>query len=896
MRGPAATRLHCVMGQSVRRCWYKNMARGFDRVLLKVLKSKTQHECPALRSTILLAVVMLLAGVLFRNLEPDNVLDVHIECERVGNRVGFSPLPRDVCSSIHACQDPSSQFCTLPKDRYTKACFVSSRKSCSQDEACQQCLMKWGHLLTVAGSVGPVSCPADARYDCGYPGISKTECTARACCFYETGQCGFPFQHTPIHEVRGDVLVSVVIACHRQELFVRQAMESVFNQVYQNWELVIVDDGTPGKRCYFEATHYSQERNIESHTDILSRVKLFYRENMGLAASRNFGIKMSSGQYVCALDADDLLAPSYIANAMRFTRGRNAPSVLYSDQIFFGMPSSNFIWILPTVQSLKFASLTGPLPVMSLFRRDLYDEVGGYKEEMLFGNEDYEFWLRCFRAIGNTINSEVRYVPGAGSWYRMKKDSMMRSKGYDTFGLKLVQLQHPSLYAPYKFCEALAFVVCAEPIYSIELMQRLEKVLLIRQDSCLAWILLGSMKIRHGCSKEARDLFRNALYFCRKSGFLDEKVYPFISNMFEVLETESWKPKWAARSHACSSNFEAYCSRRRENVSIVQAVADSPVDYMPYSGPLNDRLLSNRDFRDKISRIVLNASPTVGLNDVPNIFHYVYGFKEPPVPFHFYQYLAVMSAIRLNNPTEVYFHYKFEPTGLWWDRLKPRIKLIPWTQDMLNISRCFVSYAHESDVVRLRALQKWGGVYLDIDMVSFRPIERGLHAEFGIGRQNSNVQHTSRARFQYYGLGNAAMISLPRSTFVHIWLESYSHFRSCGHDENWDEHSVRLPADLFDEFPVLRERGKIRDLPSDKFYALLWGDVNAYLKVHSDCDANCFMELWPGVEVFHLWTSSLENSAFARTLESLHPTHPMLNGTLLGHIVNTTFGIREPPK
>src|SRR5690606_19795129 len=92
-------------------------------------------------------------------------------------------------------------------------------------------------------------------------------------------------------------LVSIIIPHYNLGEYLDEAVESVLMQTYRNLELIIVDDGS--------TQDYSREalKKYSKHTD--KRLRLYQKENEGLAATRNFGIEKSSGEYICCLDADD---------------------------------------------------------------------------------------------------------------------------------------------------------------------------------------------------------------------------------------------------------------------------------------------------------------------------------------------------------------------------------------------------------------------------------------------------------------------------------------------------------------------------------------------------------------------------------------------------------------
>ena len=117
---------------------------------------------------------------------------------------------------------------------------------------------------------------------------------------------------------------------------------------------------------------------------------------------------------------------------------------------------------------------------------------------------------------------------------------------------------------------------------------------------------------------------------------------------------------------------------------------------------------------------------------IPNIIHFVYGLKYAPEPFFYPYYLGVMSAIKVNKPDAVYFHYHHEPTGKWWDALKGIV--IPVKIDRkTNIGRFrFKVYAHIADYARLEILYKYGGIYLDVDTLCIKPLTNFLDNKFVI--------------------------------------------------------------------------------------------------------------------------------------------------------------------
>lgn len=96
---------------------------------------------------------------------------------------------------------------------------------------------------------------------------------------------------------------SVIIPLYNKALYVLKALESVFNQTFNDYELVVVDDGSRD-----DSFRVAQEKLM--HAPV--RYRLVHQENAGVSTARNRGVSLSHGEYICFLDADDWWEPSYL--------------------------------------------------------------------------------------------------------------------------------------------------------------------------------------------------------------------------------------------------------------------------------------------------------------------------------------------------------------------------------------------------------------------------------------------------------------------------------------------------------------------------------------------------------------------------------------------------------
>ncbi len=174
---------------------------------------------------------------------------------------------------------------------------------------------------------------------------------------------------------------------------------------------------------------------------------------------------------------------------------------------------------------------------------------------------------------------------------------------------------------------------------------------------------------------------------------------------------------------------------------------------------------------------------------IPNIFHFCYGLQKDfgGKPFSLVHFLAIKSAYELNKPDLIHFYYKYEPSGEWWERAKSLVILKQIEPPEEIYGKKLYHVAHKSDVVRLKKLIEYGGIYLDLDTICKKPFKDLLCNKFVIGKQG---------RWRKMGLCNAVIMSEKNSEFAKEWIESYRTFRSKGKDKYWAEHSVKYPLQL----------------------------------------------------------------------------------------------------
>lgn len=95
-------------------------------------------------------------------------------------------------------------------------------------------------------------------------------------------------------------LISVIVPVYKVEKYLPACLDSLLAQTYQNFELLLVDDGSPDK-CWEILQQYAAQD---------ARVCIFRKENGGVSSARNFGLEQARGEYICFVDSDDLVCRS----------------------------------------------------------------------------------------------------------------------------------------------------------------------------------------------------------------------------------------------------------------------------------------------------------------------------------------------------------------------------------------------------------------------------------------------------------------------------------------------------------------------------------------------------------------------------------------------------------
>lgn len=203
--------------------------------------------------------------------------------------------------------------------------------------------------------------------------------------------------------MKHEPLISVIVPCYNQAQYLDECLQSVLDQTYENWECIIVNDGSP------DNTEDIAQKWIEKD----DRFQYYKKENGGVASARNFGIQKAKGEWILPLDGDDKLGNLYLELAS--AKFSEKPDIIYCKAQFFGIVNDTFN---PRPYTYSNLLLGNCFFVSILFRKEAWINTGGFDSNLIYGYEDWEFWIHILNEKSLVI--QLDYI---GFYYRRQKTS-----------------------------------------------------------------------------------------------------------------------------------------------------------------------------------------------------------------------------------------------------------------------------------------------------------------------------------------------------------------------------------------------------------------------------------------------------------------------------------------
>ena len=179
--------------------------------------------------------------------------------------------------------------------------------------------------------------------------------------------------------------LSIVIPAYNYAQYIGECIESVLNQSQKADEIIVVDD-----------------ESKDNTKEIVSKypVRYIWQKNKGLSGARNTGIREATSQFICCLDADDMLRPDAIKEMMVLA---DEKVIAQAGLMYFGTQIATFF---PQGADLESLLKTNTVYCNSIFPKKAWEDMGGYDESetMRLGLEDWLAWIEM-AAMGYKVKT-----------------------------------------------------------------------------------------------------------------------------------------------------------------------------------------------------------------------------------------------------------------------------------------------------------------------------------------------------------------------------------------------------------------------------------------------------------------------------------------------------------
>jgi GT2 family glycosyltransferase len=193
--------------------------------------------------------------------------------------------------------------------------------------------------------------------------------------------------------------VSVIVPAYNYAAYLPDALDSVIEQSFDDWECIVVDDGSTDDTAAVAQSYASRDR----------RIRLIRQDNRGVSAARNMGLRHATGAFIQFLDADDCLRPTKLERHVRFLTDYPQTDIVYGEVTYFTtavpqremrsrggrLSRSLMAHVHGAGEALKKLEYYNFLAIhCALVRRTVFDRAGVF-EETSRGCEDWDLWLRA---------------------------------------------------------------------------------------------------------------------------------------------------------------------------------------------------------------------------------------------------------------------------------------------------------------------------------------------------------------------------------------------------------------------------------------------------------------------------------------------------------------------
>lgn len=279
--------------------------------------------------------------------------------------------------------------------------------------------------------------------------------------------------------------VSIVTPAWNAAAHIAETIASVRAQSWQDWEWLIVDDGSTDDTATI----------VRAATAEDARIRLLQQSNAGPSAARNRAMAEASGAWFTFLDSDDCWHPGFLSTQLAIFQAHPTTDLVTGTAInrggpFDGEPTRPPVDGYPVLSFDDMIRDETAVFIMTVFRRQVFETIGGLDERQ-WTSEDYDFWLRAAQA-----GFVFRLNPEPLAWYRVRGDSLSRQRIRMLEGLVTSYRKAAARMDP--GAEALGDIEAQIARFESELLLERAKFAIEREEFGMAAAHLDALRARGG--------------------------------------------------------------------------------------------------------------------------------------------------------------------------------------------------------------------------------------------------------------------------------------------------------------------------------------------------------------------------------------------------------------
>jgi len=226
--------------------------------------------------------------------------------------------------------------------------------------------------------------------------------------------------------------VSIVVPCYNYAQYLDEALQSILDQTYVDWECIVVNDGSTDNTAAVAHKWVTKD----------ARFVYVYKENGGVSSARNLGIEKAKGEFIVTLDADDKYGSTFIEKALVIVQENRGVGFVSSWGSYFTESKQLQVFKSKATSTADFLFHNGINRGSLLFRKECWEKVGGYDGDPRNGYEDWDFYLGVCK-----LGWKVHIIEDYLFFYRQNKGSrrkIMNQQYKDN--MAYIYTKHKDLY------------------------------------------------------------------------------------------------------------------------------------------------------------------------------------------------------------------------------------------------------------------------------------------------------------------------------------------------------------------------------------------------------------------------------------------------------------------